>query len=80
MTGQNIAPEPPFRLTPTEKSSGCWVRLSAHLTDMLAELREQNDQLLTEQQTGALRGRIAQLKAVISIADEEVFLPSDDNV
>jgi hypothetical protein len=59
-----------FRLTPTEKASGLWLRIKQHLEDRLAADRARNDSLMTEPETAALRGRIACLKLLIALDDD----------
>lgn len=68
-----------FQLTPHDKSTSLWLRLSTHLTEMLAEARTKNDSEMTEQQTAALRGRIKCLKSIIALGDDRpIILTGDD--
>jgi len=59
-----------FVLSDGERHHPLWVRLSAHLTMRLAQLRGKNDGPLTENETATLRGQIAALKAIINLGDE----------
>ena len=56
-------------LTENEKLSAVWQKLEAHLTKRLADLRSQNDGDLTHEQTIKLRGRVAELKALLALAN-----------
>lgn len=44
-----------------------WPRLRALLEDRLADLREQNDNRLDDEKTANLRGRIAEVKALLAL-------------
>jgi hypothetical protein len=59
-----------FELTSGEKSHPLWAKLKAHLQERLADARVRNDQPASEQDTAALRGRIAALKLVIALGDD----------
>ena len=47
-----------------------WVGLERHMQQSLAELRALNDTSLPPERTEHIRGRIAQLKALLALADE----------
>jgi hypothetical protein len=56
---------PPFALTDQERVTPLWIRLMAHFDDRLRRLRLQNDNAtLTAEQTAAIRGEIACVKAL----------------
>lgn len=59
-----------FELTDGERHHPLWTRLSAHLSEKLAQLRVKNDGALTEQETATLRGEINCLKRVIALGHE----------
>jgi hypothetical protein len=67
-----------FELTDHDKASGLWLRLEAHLTEMLSDARTRNDnETLTEQQTAALRGRIKCLRGLLSLGDDLPIMTGD---
>ena len=69
-----MTPEP-FALTAHDRAQGLWLRLAAHLADMLAAARVRNDnEQLSEQETAALRGRIKCLKGLIALGDDRPAL------
>lgn len=59
-------PRDPFILTDGEKLSPVWIKLMAYCEDRLQNLRIQNDGIKNENDTAMLRGRIAELKTLIS--------------
>ena len=59
-----------FRLAPHERINPLWVALERHMQQSLAELRALNDTSLPPERTEHIRGRIAQLKALLALADE----------
>ena len=59
-----------FSLAPHERASPLWKSLERHMQEQLADLRARNDATLTPEKTEHLRGRIAQLKALLALADE----------
>lgn len=68
-------PAPLFRLTPAERQSDAWRRLEKHLTDRLQSLRVQNDGDNSYEATAKLRGRIAELKAMLALAQDIPIQP-----
>ena len=60
----------PFKLAAHERTSPVWQRLERHMQDRLATLRIQNDASATPERTADIRGRIAMLKELLSLADE----------
>lgn len=59
-----------FKLHPQDRTNPLWLRLEAHLQQTLAELRVLNDASLPPERTENTRGRIAQIKALLALADE----------
>lgn len=60
-----------MRLDEHDLRSALWLRLHAHLTGRLASLRAQNDGDFSPEDTSKLRGRIAELKAILALAEQE---------
>ena len=61
-------PQPPFRIDPARKTNPLWLELREHYEKRLYALRVQNDnQELDAIQTAALRARIAECKAFLSL-------------
>jgi hypothetical protein len=57
-------------LNGADTTSSTWQKLRRHLTDRLNNLREENDSLkLTEVETAAKRGRIAQIVEILDLED-----------
>jgi hypothetical protein len=59
------------KLSYADKTSATWVKLEAHLTEELSNLRLRNDADTDAVATARLRGRILQIKAILSLATEE---------
>lgn len=59
-----------FRLAPHERTNPLWVGLERHMRQSLADLRALNDTSMPPDRTEHIRGRIAQLKALLALADE----------
>jgi hypothetical protein len=72
---QKVAP--PFQLTASERQSALWLRLQSHLEDMLADLREQNDNESTPERTAKLRGRIAAVKDFLALGKPTPSVTTD---
>lgn len=70
MTAPKNAPEPKFRLDTDDLESITWRRISEHLNKRLSKLREQNDGDLPDEETAKLRGRIAELKLILSFSKD----------
>jgi hypothetical protein len=51
-----------------------WRKIKEHFTERLQELREENDAPLPENETNKKRGRIAEAKYVLSLADKPIKL------
>lgn len=58
-----------MKLTPQEIQSAVWIKLRDHMEQRLAMLRCQNDGDLSPEQTIKLRGRVAQLKELLALAN-----------
>jgi len=59
--------------------SPAWRRLSQHVEARIDELRELNDSLsYGPEKTAAIRGGIAELKKILSLADEASLSPAVD--
>lgn len=60
-----------FLILESDKLGTTWPRIERHLKERLDELRVQNDAFsLDETKTAALRGRIAEITALLSAAQE----------
>ena len=61
-----------FTLYPVDKHSPLWLRFKEEfLVPRLAELRMRNDGELDENETAKLRGRIAELKAILALEQDD---------
>jgi len=58
-------------ITPHERQSAVWQKLKPYLDTRLETLRRQNDGQLTPEQTAKLRGRIAEVKAILSLGTDK---------
>lgn len=56
-----------FRPAEHERHTQLWRDLMRHVEDRIAELRQRNDADQDERTTAALRGRIAELKALLAL-------------
>ena len=66
-------------LTPQDRQSASWLKLKERYEARLATLRAQNDSELDERKTARLRGRIAEVKAFLSLGtDTPVVLDESD--
>lgn len=59
-------------LQPEDRASATWMRIREHLEKRLVQLREKNDKTMPDYETENLRGRIAEVKALISLGNDEV--------
>lgn len=59
-----------------DKQSGTWRKLTEHLNNRLARLRQENDINMDENLTAMKRGQIAEIKALLSLGRDPV--PTDD--
>lgn len=48
-----------------------WLALSRHMNERLAGLRQQNDASLPMEATQQVRGRIAQIKELLALAEDK---------
>lgn len=62
----------PFMLTDSERNSALWAKLETHYQQRLEQLRKQNDGDQPENTTTSLRGRIAEVKAILSLGKEQI--------
>ena len=69
--------EPQFFLTEHERNSALWLKLMSHWEERIATLRRQNDGEIPENTTNSLRGRIAEVKANLSLNKEIALLNTD---
>lgn len=63
-----------MKLDYSDKISPTWVKLAKHWNEELQTLRYQLEGDKTELQTAKLRGRIAEIKANLSLEKEEIAL------
>lgn len=68
----------PF-LNQTERDSALWKKLQAHFEARLATLRARNDAELDPVKTARLRGRIAELKTTLLLAQDGPTKPSAED-
>lgn len=67
-----MTPRPQLVLTIEERRSALWAKLSDHFEYRLSEMRKQNDSDKSDTDTANLRGRIAELKLIISLGVDPV--------
>lgn len=60
-----------MNVTPLERDSALWQKLTQHYMQRLTTLRARNDGALTETETATVRGRIAEVKAFLDLADPD---------
>lgn len=68
-------PTQPFRLTPADRQSQTWARLRTHLNERLQSMRAQNDGDLDPVATAKMRGRIAEIKAMLALEQDLPQIP-----
>ena len=66
-----------MNLNRVEAQSAIWLKIKQHLEGRIATLRSKNDGDLDILETAKLRGRIAELKALIAL-DESPVVPVAD--
>lgn len=59
-----------FTLTLADRTHPLWLALSKHLIERRESLRRQNDASLPPEATEKLRGRIAQITELLSLAED----------
>jgi hypothetical protein len=63
----------------TEFKSLCWTQVTARAEARITQLQAENEALgLTEAQTAAIRGRIAELRELLKVAAPKRDVPSRD--
>lgn len=60
-------PAPKFKLTKAAINSQVWMELMNHFKDRIAKLRADNDQDLDVAATAKMRGRIAEIRALMML-------------
>lgn len=61
-----------------DRQSAVWLKLKQHLEAELQRLRAKNDGNLDERNTAILRGRIGQVKAILSLEKDAPPPPDED--
>lgn len=59
-------------LRPEDRSGPTWGRIADHLRQRIATLRAQNDKPIEQREADLLRGRIAELKDLLALGEEQV--------
>lgn len=67
-----------FELEKHELESLIWKKISIQLEKRLESARKKNDSKLSEQDTARLRGRIAELKYLLSLGKEKPTVKPQD--
>ena len=67
-----------MNLTPGEVQTVVWLKIQAHFQDRLASMRKRNDNPLSELETATLRGRIAEIKEILSLAEPPPVVIEND--
>ena len=69
-----------IKITQVEQQSSTWKKIENHLEERLQDLREQNDNDLTEIETQKIRGSIAEVKRILELREDETVyeLPRSD--
>jgi ribosomal protein L30/L7E len=70
-------PEPV--LTPGDRQTAVWQKISKYLEAELDRLRKQNDKPALPEDTARLRGRIAAVKDLLALGIERKPQPSEDD-
>jgi hypothetical protein len=66
-----------MKLTQEEIHSPLWVKLKEHIQERIDKHRQDNDKMLPTDDTIKLRGRIAELKDLLSLEKERPQIPKD---
>jgi len=66
-----------FQLTENEMSSALWLRMKAHYEKRLHSLRSANDDPTSEEETARRRGRIHEVKLLLSLDTSPVTIPRE---
>jgi len=64
-------------LSTADRQSALWLKLAKHVENRILTLRKQNDADQPESKTALLRGRIAELKALLALAEDLPDLTPD---
>lgn len=69
-----------IRINQIEQQSSVWKKILSHLETRLQDLREQNDNDLTEIETQKVRGSIAEVKRILELREDKTVyeLPQSD--
>ena len=62
-----MTPPERFALSDSDKVSPTWLRLKKHLQGRLEALRNELEQDLPEEKTAKVRGRLAEVKSLLSL-------------
>ncbi len=68
-----------MKLTQQEQLSSAWKKIREHYTQRLLTLRERNDSTIDPAATEKLRGRIAEVKRLLALDNEETSSAEDFN-
>jgi hypothetical protein len=66
-----------MKLEPHEAQTALWLKLEAHIRDRIETLRALNDGDLDQIRTARTRGRIAALKELLSLSQDEAASGGD---
>lgn len=61
-----------------DRQSALWKKLQAHLEARLQQMRERNDSAIDVVRTAKLRGRIAEIKYLLSLDEEQPIESGDE--
>jgi hypothetical protein len=68
----------PFIITEGEKLQPLWLKLHGHYKQRLVDLHGQLEGDLDEGKTALLRGRIAEVKALLALNESRPVVPTSD--
>ena len=60
-----------IKITQVEQQSSTWKKIENHLEERLQDLREQNDNDLTEIETQKIRGSIVEIKRILELREDK---------
>lgn len=63
-----------------DRSGAVWKKIKDHLEARLAKLRERNDKAMPDEATRMLRGRIAEVKDLLSLGTDKPRIESEDTL
>lgn len=66
-----------FRLTDIDRNTPLWLALRAYLERRLESQRAKNDTDLSPDETAKVRGRIAEIKALLALENPRPEIPAD---